>query len=150
MQLFRNNSGVFPYHTDGYRSSVRFDHTAGDRDQLFFRTDLNTIDESNANLQALVGASRGLETSQFDPTAILGWTHVSSPQSTNDLRVQANYRHFSMHTQEKFGPEIRIAGYGIFNRTFSCPVATSSAVTKSRTTRPGSWESIFLNLAVRP
>jgi len=121
VQLFRNNSGVFPYRTDGYKSSVRFDHTASDRDQLFFRADVNTIDESNANLQALVGASRGLESSQFDPTAILGWTHVSSPQLTNDLRVQANYRHFSMHTQEKFGPEIRIAGYGIFNRDIFLP-----------------------------
>ena len=121
VQLFQNNSGVFPFSTDSYRGSLRLDHYSGASDQFFFRLDVPSLNESNANLQALVGASRGLVTNQFDPTAILGWTHVFSSRFTNEARVQASYRHFVMQTREPYGPEIRIAGYGVFNRDIFLP-----------------------------
>jgi hypothetical protein len=119
--LFEDNSGVFPYKTDGYKSGFRIDHAANSRNQFFFRADFNIINETNANIGALIGASRGLITYQFDPTGILGWTHIISPKFTNELRTQAGYRKFSMQTQEQFGPEISIAGYGIFNRDLFLP-----------------------------
>ncbi len=121
VQLFERNSGVFPYKTDGYKSGFRLDHSRNSKDQFFFRADFNILNESNANIQALVGASRGLITYQFDPTAILGWTRVISANSTNELRAQAGYRKFRMQTQEQYGPEISIAGYGIFNRDLFLP-----------------------------
>jgi hypothetical protein len=119
--LFRNNSGVFPFSTDAYKSSLRLDHARAKGDRFFGRIDVNPFDESNANLQALVGASRGLETHNFDPTVLLAWTKASAAAFTNELRLQASYRHFTMKTRENFGPELRIAGYGVFNRDIFLP-----------------------------
>ena len=120
-ELFQRNSGVFPFETDGYKSSLRLDHTLSPIDQLFLRFDVPLLNESNANLEALVGATRGLEVEQFDPTALFGWTRVLSPSMTNELRLQACFRRFNVETVEKFGPEFRIAGYGIFNRDIFLP-----------------------------
>ena len=121
VQLFEQNSGVHPFSTDSFKSSVRLDHLRSERDQLFLRLDVPHANESNANVQALIGASRGLETKQFDPTAVAGWTHIFSPRLANEVRLQANYRKFQMKTREPFGPELRIAGYGVFNRDIFLP-----------------------------
>lgn len=119
--LFEANSGVHPFRTDSWKSNLRIDHLPSERNQFMLRLDVPRLDESNANLQALVGASRGLETFQFDPTAHLAWTHVFSHRLANEFRLQANYRKYQVSTREKFGPELRIAGYGVFNRDIFLP-----------------------------
>jgi hypothetical protein len=120
-QLFERNSGVFPFETDSWRFSVRLDHRLTANDQFFFRASYADLNESNANLQALVGASRGLETEQFDPTATAGWTRVISPRLTNQAQVQWAYRSFNVDSIEKFGPELRIHGFGVFNQDYLLP-----------------------------
>ncbi|MBI3695493.1 MAG: TonB-dependent receptor [Acidobacteria bacterium] len=121
VQMFQRNSGVFPFTTRNARFSVRIDHRAGDHDQLFFRHNYSRLRETNATLQALVGASRGNEDKTFDPTTILGWTHQFNQRLINEARFQWNYRNFSVNSLEKFGPEFRIAGFGVFNRDLLLP-----------------------------
>jgi hypothetical protein len=120
IDLFEANSGVFPYRTDAWRFSVRLDHHTG-RDHYLLRHSYSDLKETNANVQALLGASRGHTTSQFDPTTLLGWTRVLHPRLVNEARVQWNYRSFSLNSVEPYGPEIRIAGYAIFNRDYLLP-----------------------------
>ncbi len=120
-QLFEKNSGVFPFKTDSWRFSVRLDHLLTAKDQLFFRTSYTHVNESNANLQALIGASRGLETQQFDPTTTGGWTRVIGPHLVNQFQAQWAYRRFYVDSIEKFGPELRINGFGVFNEDYLLP-----------------------------
>jgi len=123
-ELFTRNSGVFPFRGRLYRFSTRVDHRWTDRDQLSFRFNYSRVNESNANIQALAGASRGIEIYTLDPTAVLGWTHTFSPSLVNEARVQWNYRGFRVNSVEKFGPELRIQGFGVFNRDLVLPTRT--------------------------
>jgi len=119
--LFEKNSGVFPFSSDVWRSSVRLDHRLTERDQLFFRGSFSKLNETNANLEALIGASRGLETQQLDPTLAVGWTRVGSPRFVNEAHIQWGYRRFYVDSVDKFGPELRISGYGVFNEDYLLP-----------------------------
>lgn len=119
--LFEKNSGVFPFTTDAWRFSARLDHHTGERNYFFFRFNFSHIDESNANLQSLVGASRGTVEHLFDPTTAGGWMHVFTPRVINEAHLQWAYRGFDMNSIDPYGPEVRIAGYGIFNRDFLLP-----------------------------
>ncbi len=121
VDLFQSNSGVFPFESNNWLFSGRVDHTATARDQLLFRASYSSLNESNANLQALLGATRGTEIEQFDPTVLAGWTRSISPAMVNEARVQFNHRRFLVNGRDPFGPEIRINGYGIFNRDYLLP-----------------------------
>ena len=119
--LFEANSGVFPYSGDDYKFSVRLDHRLSLQDQLMFRYNAADLDESNPNSRALIGYSRSIDTSRLDHTGNLSWTRFISTNSVNRLQFQFNYGTFRVSTQEKFGPEININGFGYFNRDFLLP-----------------------------
>jgi hypothetical protein len=123
-ELFAANSGVFPFVTDDYKFSVRLDHTAGPSDQMLFRYNFASVDESNASLRALVGASRGTRVRIFDSNVLGGWTRTFRPTLINDLRIQWNYYDHLTESQDRFGPEINIAGFGFFNRDIFLPSET--------------------------
>ncbi len=114
--LFETNSGVFPFTTRDYKSSTRLDHRASDNNQLFFRYNFTHSRESNSNVQALVGASRGTDVELFDSTSILGWTHTFNQHTINESRFQWTYNNAITNSIEKFGPTININGFGFFNR----------------------------------
>ena len=42
----------------------------------------------------------------------------------NDLRLQFDWRRFAVRSNEPFGPEINISGFGFFNRDFLLPSTT--------------------------
>ncbi len=121
IELFEQNSGVFPFRTDSWRFSLRLDRNYGDRHRLFFRHSYADTDETNGNLQALLGASRGSEIEQFDPTTNFGLTTTVNSKISNEFRAQWNYRRFNVESREKFGPELRIGNFGIFNRDYLLP-----------------------------
>ena len=121
IDLFQRNSGVFPFPTHDWKFSARLDHQLGSKGQLFFRHSYAHLHEQNANLQALVGATRGTEVSLVDPTTIAGWTQALTPRLINDLRAQWNYHNLLTDSVEKYGPEIRIQGYGVFNHDWVLP-----------------------------
>jgi hypothetical protein len=122
--LFLTNSGIFPFSSNDYNSSVRIDHQANNRNNLMFRYRFADTGETNPNTRALVGVSRGYDVEALDHGAILSWTHFSSPRSSNQFHVQFDYRNFFVGTNDSFGPELNINGYGFFNRDFALPSST--------------------------
>ena len=122
--LFEANSGVFPFETSSNKFSLRLDHSLNNSNQLMLRLNYANIDESNPNTRALVGASRGFNTDILDSDSFLSWTHVASPRVVNQARFLFNYRNFFTSTNEKFGPELNINGFGFFNRDGFLPSNT--------------------------
>ena len=124
VDLFKRNSGVFPFFTDDWKFSLRLDHRPGPADQLFFRYNYTNSSETNSTVRALVGATRGTRIETLDSTSILGWTHAFSERDVNEARFQWNYRNFLVNSLETFGPQINLAGFGFFNRDLTLPSNT--------------------------
>lgn len=121
VDLFTRNSGVFPFTTRDWKFSTRVDHRRGNAEQFFLRYTFDNSDETNANIHALVGATRGNSISLMDSTSIIGWTHSFSDHALNEAHFQWNYESFRVSSIEKFGPEVDIPGFGFFNRDFGLP-----------------------------
>jgi hypothetical protein len=121
IELFERNSGVFPFQTDDYKGLLRLDHRCNDANQLSFRFNVTRSYETNQNLKGLVGFSRGFITDNLDTTALAQWTHTFSSSSINEFRAQYNYYNPFTGTNDAFGPELNINGYGFFNRDIFLP-----------------------------
>jgi hypothetical protein len=121
IELFERNTGLFPFTTRNWQFSTRLDHRLSGSDQLLFRYNYTHPGETNSNIHALVGATRGTSVAGYDSTSLLGWTHAFSERTLNEARVQWDYRSTRMESLEKFGPEINIPGFGFFNRDLFLP-----------------------------
>lgn len=121
INLFRRNSGVFPFTANNLLWNVRLDHSFNERNQLVFRYNYANNFDQNQNLNALVGFSRGNSLDQFDSNTILGWTHTFSPVLVNELRGQWNYDRLDVVPNDPVGPELNIGGFGFFNRDIFLP-----------------------------
>ena len=120
-ELFEVNSGVFPFRGRDYKVSFRLDHQLNTSNQLMLRYNNANVNETNPNTRALIGVSRGVETSRLDHVGIIDLSTTLSPSTVNQLRLQFNYGDFLVNTREKFGPELNIAGFGFFNRDIVLP-----------------------------
>jgi hypothetical protein len=116
VQMFQRNSGVFPFQTDQYQGLMRLDHRFNDNNTVNFRYNITKDFETNQNIGALVGVSRGYVTDFFDSTALVNWTHNFSPSVINEARAQFNYNNPFTGSNDPFGPALEIAGFGFFNR----------------------------------
>ncbi len=121
IDLFRRNSGAFPFTANILMWNARLDHNFNEHNQLVFRYNFTKGDDRNQNLNALVGFSRGNLIEQFDSNALLGWTHTFSPTLVNEARFQWNYYQFDVTPNDPLGPEMNIAGFGFFNRDIFLP-----------------------------
>ena len=121
VDLFKANSGVFPFSTDDYKALMRVDHRIDDRNQLSFRYNFTQYKETNRNTLGLVGVSRGTDVSNYEQTGLIGWTHLFSPAVIQELRVQYDYNRPIVASNDKFGPTIDINGFGSFNRDIFLP-----------------------------
>lgn len=116
IEMFKRNSGVFPFQTDQYQGLTRLDHRFNDANQLTFRFNITQSFETNQNVAALVGFSRGFVSDTFDTTALAAWTHTFTPSLINEARAQFNYYNPVVSTNDPFGPALEISGFGFFNR----------------------------------
>jgi hypothetical protein len=116
IDMFKRNSGVFPFQTDQYQGLMRIDHHFNLKNQVNFRYNVTREYETNQNLGALVGYSRGFITDAFDSTALGNWTHTFSPSLIQEARVQFSYYNPLTASTDPFGPALEIAGFGFFNR----------------------------------
>jgi Carboxypeptidase regulatory-like domain/TonB dependent receptor len=121
VDLFRANSGVFPFTTNSKAFSVRIDHIAGASNQLFLRYNYSNIDEGNQSTRALLGFSRSNNVHGLDSNAVAGWTHIFSSSLVNEARFQWNYRKANVRPNDPNGPEFNITGFGFFNRDIFLP-----------------------------
>ncbi len=124
VELFQRNSGIFPFQTDDYKGLFRIDHRFSDRNQFNLRYNVTKSFETNQNVRALVGFSRGFITDTLDSNALVGWTHSFSPTVINEARYQFNYYNPFTGTNDPFGPELNITGFGFFNRDIFLPSDT--------------------------
>ncbi len=125
-EMFRVNSGIFPFETDDHKGLIRLDYRKSDKDIFSIRQNVSNIFETNEGIGALVGFSRGFVQDFFDSTTLGSWTHTFSSSLVNDLRLQYNYYDFRTESNDKFGPALEIAGFGLFNRDRFLPSRTLS------------------------
>ena len=115
-QMFEVNSGVFPFQTDQYQGMMRIDHQLNQNNQISFRFNSSKIHETNPNVTALTGYTRGYIQDTFDTTGSASWIHVFSPRTINEAHAQFNFDDALTGTNDKYGPALELAGFGNFNR----------------------------------
>lgn len=126
LNLFRNNTGIFPFTASNTLWSARLDHHIRESDQLMFRYNFTDNSDRNENLRALVAFSRGNLLEQFDTTTVAGWNHTFSPRMLNELRFQWNYNTYNVTPNDSFGPELNLPGFGFFNSDVFLPSFTTA------------------------
>ncbi len=125
VNLFINNSGIFPFTARSDLVSGRLDHYLNDQNQVFLRYNFGRSRERNAELRALVGFSRGNLIKQWDSTAVLGWYRRFGAGAQNEARAQWNYYTFGVSPNDPGGPQLDLPGYGFFNRDIFLPSFTT-------------------------
>ena len=118
---FETDGGLFPFPIREHQFSARLDHRFSDHDAAFLRYSFAHLDESDPDVQALIGFSRGTSLLNWDSTLQGSWFHQFSPSSTNELRIQWNWYQFNITTNDPGGPGLDVQGYGFFGRGIFLP-----------------------------
>jgi hypothetical protein len=125
-QMFQINSGIFPFQTDQHQGLLRLDHSWNQNNQLSLRFNTSKFFDTNPNVSALTGISRGFLQDTFDTSGALSWIHTFTPRVINEAHAQFNYYDQLTGTNDKFGPALELAGFGNFNRDRFLPSETIS------------------------
>src|SRR3989475_4348299 len=123
---FEKDGGLFPFPTRQHEASARLDHRFSDSDQAFLRYSFAHLKESDPDVQALVGFSRGTSVLNRDSTLQGSWFHQFSANSVNETRVQWNRYQFNVDTNDRGGPGLDVQGYGFFGRGIFLPSHTTA------------------------
>ena len=118
---FEKDGGLFPFPTRQYEGSARFDHRFTDHDSAFLRYSFAHLEESDPDLQALIGFSRGTSVLDWDSTLQGSWFHQFSARAINEARAQWNWYQFNVTTNDLGGPGLDVEGYGFFGRGIFLP-----------------------------
>ncbi len=119
--LFRNNSGIFPFTGNSNSLSFRVDHIPSEANSFFLRYSYTKRDEGNQATRALLGFSRSNNVDTLDHNLVGGWTHIFNPNLINELRLQGNYNTLFVTSNDPNGPELNVPGFGFFNRDIFLP-----------------------------
>ena len=118
---FEKDGGLFPFPIRQHEFSARLDHRFSDRDQAFLRYSFAHLSESDPDVQALIGFSRGTSLLNWDSTLQGSWFHQFSSNTINEARIQWNYYQFNVTTNDLGGPGLDVQGYGFFGRNIFLP-----------------------------
>jgi carboxypeptidase family protein len=118
---FEKDGGLFPFPIRQHEFSARLDHRFSSQDQTFLRYSFAHLKESDPDVQALIGFSRGTSLLNWDSTLQGSWFHQFSPNSINEFRVQWNWYQFNVTTNDLGGPGLDVQGYGFFGRGIFLP-----------------------------
>ncbi len=121
IQLLRANSGVFPFRNSDNRASLRIDHQATGRHQVFLRTSFSDVDTIGGSFGGLKGPSRGVNQQIQDFGLVFGDSHFLASNRVNEFRFQFARREFNSIPADAFGPEININGTALLGRDFFLP-----------------------------
>ena len=121
---FETNGGLFPFPTRQHQVSGRLDHRFTTKDQTFLRYSYAHLKESDPDVQALVGISRGTSVLSWDSTLQGSWFHQFSPNTINETRLQWNMNEFDVDTNDLGGPGLDVQGFGFFGRGIFLPSHT--------------------------
>jgi Carboxypeptidase regulatory-like domain len=115
------NGGLLPFSASSDLGSIRIDHRFNDSNQTFLRLNAGRDDESDPNLQALTGYSRGTLSSFNDYTALGSWVHIFDPSILNEARFQWNSWSQKVASNDVGGPSIDIPGFAALGRNIFLP-----------------------------
>lgn len=118
---FERDGGLFPFPTRQHNFSARLDHRFSESNQAFLRYSYAHLRESDPDVQALIGFSRGTSVLDWDSTLQGSWFHQFSSHSINEARVQWNWYQFNVTTNDLGGPGLDVEGYGFFGRGIFLP-----------------------------
>lgn len=122
---FEKEGGLFPFATRQHNVSTRFDHRFNNSNQAFLRYSFAHLKESDPDVQALIGFSRGTSVLSWDSTLQGSWFHQFSASTVNEARLQWNWYQFSVDTNDRGGPGLDVQGYGFFGRGIFLPSHTT-------------------------
>jgi len=122
---FEKDGGLFPFPTRQHQVSGRLDYHFSDHDQASLRYSYSHLAESDPDVQALIGFSRGTSVLNWDSTLQGFWFHQFSAGSMNELRLQWNRTRFNVDTNDPGGPGLDVQGYGFFGRGIFLPSHTN-------------------------
>ena len=120
------DGGLFPFQTKQHEFSVRLDHRFSNHDQGLLRYSFAHLKESDPDVQALVGFSRGTSVLNWDSTLQGSWFHQFSTGSINEARLQWNRYQLNVDTNDLGGPGLDVQGYGFFGRGIFLPSHTTA------------------------
>jgi len=121
IQLFTNASGQFPFDESQTQFSARLDHNFSDRSSGYLRFNLTDGDFENQAAGALTAVSRGRQVSVFNGGVVGSHNYQFSPTTFNELKLQYSYTRAGFFTNDPFGPELNIEGFGNFGRDIFLP-----------------------------
>ena len=118
---FEKDGGLFPFPTREHQASARMDHRFNNSNQAALRYSFAHLSESDPDVQALIGFSRGTSVLNWDSTLQASWFHQFSANAMNELRLQWNWNQFNVDTNDRGGPGLDVQGYGFFGRGIFLP-----------------------------
>lgn len=122
---FEKDGGLFPFPTRQHDVSTRLDHWFNNNNQTFLRYSYAHLGESDPDVQALIGFSRGTSVLNWDSTLQGSWFHQFNANAVNEARLQWNWYEFDVNTNDRGGPGLDVQGYGFFGRGIFLPSHTT-------------------------
>ena len=123
---FEKDGGCFPFPIRQHTGTARLDHRFNNSNQAFVRYTFSHLQESDPDVQALIGFSRGTSVLNWDSTLQGSWFHQFSPAAVNELRLQWNWYQFNVDSNDPGGPGLDVQGYGYFGRNIFLPSHTTA------------------------
>jgi len=123
---FEKEGGLFPFPIREHTGTVRLDHRFNNSNQAFVRYTFAHLQESDPDVQALIGFSRGTSLLNWDSTLQGSWFHQFSSSAVNEVRLQWNWYQFNVDPNDPGGPGLDVQGYGFFGRNIFLPSHTTA------------------------
>ncbi len=121
VNLFTSSSGQFPFEEGQTQFSARLDHNFSDRSSGYLRFNVTDGVFENQAAGALTAVSRGRLVDIFNGGVVASHNYQISPTTLNELKLQYSYTRSGFFTNDPFGPEINIEGFGFFGRDIFLP-----------------------------
>jgi Carboxypeptidase regulatory-like domain len=126
VRQFEKDGGLFPFPIRQHSATARLDHRFNNSNHGFLRYTFAHLTESDPDVQALVGFSRGSSLLNWDSTLQGSWFHQFSSNAVNEARLQWNWYQFNVDTNDPGGPGLDVQGYGFFGRGIFLPSHTTA------------------------
>lgn len=124
VKLFTDASGQFPFDEDQTQFSARLDHNFSDRSTGYIRFNITDAVFENQAAGALTAVSRGRKFDGFNGGVVASHNYQLGSTAFNELKLQYSYTRSGFFTNDPFGPELNIEGFGNFGRDIFLPSET--------------------------
>ncbi len=124
VKLFTDASGQFPFDEDQTQFSARLDNNFSERSSGYIRFNITDSVFENQAAGALTAVSRGRKFDGFNGGVVASHNYQIGSSAFNELKLQYSYTRGGFFTNDPFGPEINIEGFGFFGRDIFLPSET--------------------------